>query len=47
MLATIPPLQRGDHLTRPEFERRYDATPNLKTAELIDGVVFIPPPANS
>lgn len=47
MLATIPPLQRGDHLTRPEFERRYDATPNLKTAELIDGVVFIPPPATA
>jgi Uma2 family endonuclease len=47
MLETIPPLQPGDCLTRPEFERRYDATPNLKKAELIDGVVFIPPPATA
>jgi Uma2 family endonuclease len=38
----IPPLQPGDHLTRPEFERRFDATPNLKKAELIDGVVYMP-----
>jgi Uma2 family endonuclease len=40
----IPPLQPGDRLTRAEFERRYDATPNLKKAELIEGVVFMPPP---
>jgi Uma2 family endonuclease len=40
----IPPLQPGDKLTRAEFERRYDATPNLKKAELIEGVVYMPPP---
>jgi Uma2 family endonuclease len=40
----IPPLQSGDRLSRAEFERRYDATPNLKKAELIEGVVFMPPP---
>lgn len=40
----IPPLQPGDKLSRAEFERRYDATPNLKKAELIEGVVYMPPP---
>ena len=39
----VPPLQLGDHLTRDEFERRYDATPNLKKAELLEGVGFMPP----
>jgi Uma2 family endonuclease len=41
-----PPLQNGDHLTREEFERRFDATPNLKKAELIEGVVYMPPPVS-
>jgi hypothetical protein len=36
--SIIPPLQSGDQLTRAEFERRYDATPNIKKAELINGV---------
>src|SRR5262245_60482760 len=40
----VPPLENGDHLTRAEFERRYDATPGLKKAELIEGVVFSPCP---
>lgn len=40
----IPPLHNGDRLTRPEFERRYDAMPYLKKAELIDGTVSIPSP---
>jgi len=40
----VPPLQPGDRLTRAEFERRYDATPGLKKAELIEGVVYMPPP---
>src|SRR5947209_439372 len=39
-----PPLEPGDHLTRDEFERRYDAMPHLKKAELIEGVVYIAPP---
>lgn len=42
----VPPLQPGDRLTRPEFERRFDATPNLKKAELIEGVVYMPPPVS-
>src|SRR5205085_6723268 len=42
--AMIPPLQNGDRLTPDEFERRYDAMPDLKNAELINGVVYMPPP---
>ena len=42
----IPPLQNGDRLTRAEFERRFDATPNLKKAELIEGIVYMPPPVS-
>src|SRR2546422_10914349 len=42
--ATIPPLENGDRLTRPEFERRYDAMPHLRKAELIEGVVHMPSP---
>jgi Uma2 family endonuclease len=44
--SIIPPLQNGDHLTLAEFERRFDATPNLKKAELIEGVVYMPPPVS-
>jgi Uma2 family endonuclease len=40
----IFPLEQGDHLTRDEFERRYDAMPELKKAELIEGVVHMPSP---
>ena len=39
---TIPPLENGDRLTRFEFERRYNAMPHLKKAELIEGVVYMP-----
>src|SRR5262245_6655339 len=42
----IPPLQNGDRLTSAEFERRYDAMPNLKKAELIEGVVYMPSPVS-
>src|SRR5260370_587546 len=41
---TNPPLKTGDCLTRAEFERRYDAMPDLKKAELIEGVVYVPSP---
>ncbi|MGK7947769.1 MAG: Uma2 family endonuclease [Xenococcaceae cyanobacterium] len=37
-----PPLENGDRLTRYEFERRYQAMPHLKKAELIEGVVYVP-----
>lgn len=38
------PLQDGEHLSRAEFERRYEAMPELKKAELIEGVVQMPSP---
>jgi len=44
VLPGLPPLQPGDHLTADEFERRYDAMPELKKAELIDGVVYMGSP---
>ena len=43
-LPFIPPLVDGERLTRDEFESRYDATPDLKRAELIEGIVHIAPP---
>ncbi len=39
-----PSLEPGDTLPREEFERRYDAMPGLKKAELIEGVVHMPSP---
>ena len=40
----LPPLVNGDRLTRLEFERRYDAMPKVKKAELIEGVVYMASP---
>ncbi len=40
----VLPLEPGDRLSREEFERRYEAMPHLKKAELIEGVVFMPSP---
>jgi Uma2 family endonuclease len=39
-----PPLNAGDRLSRAEFERRYQAHPEIKKAELIEGVVYMPTP---
>jgi Uma2 family endonuclease len=44
LLTEPPPLNSGDTLTRAEFERRYQAHPQIKKAELIEGVVFMPSP---
>ncbi len=41
---TSLPLENGDRLTREEFERRYDAMPHLKKAELIEGIVYMGSP---
>jgi Uma2 family endonuclease len=40
----IHPLENGDRLTRAEFERRYEAMPDLKKAELIEGEVYVGSP---
>lgn len=37
----VPLLQNGDRLSVGEFERRYEAMPELKKAELIEGVVYM------
>lgn len=43
-IALPPLLHEGDRLTGKEFMRRWEAMPELKHAELIDGVVFMPSP---
>lgn len=42
----VPHLENGDHLTRQEFERRYASMPQIRRAELIEGVVHIPSPVS-
>lgn len=42
----VPPLRDGDRLTRAEFERRWNAMPDLKNAELLDGRVYLMPPVS-
>src|SRR5690606_22901543 len=37
----IPPLENGDCLTREEFYRRWEAMPDLKCAERIEGIVYM------
>jgi Uma2 family endonuclease len=40
----VPTLVAGDRMTRAEFLRRWEAMPNVKFAELIGGVVYMPSP---
>jgi Uma2 family endonuclease len=42
--TSLPILENGDHLTREEFERRYDAMSDLKRAELLEGIVYMGSP---
>ena len=48
-MATAPDLQtvleNGDRLTRAEFHARYCARPDIRKAELIDGVVYVASPS--
>jgi hypothetical protein len=49
MMATAtqreaPPLMAGDKLSREEFLRRWEAHPEIKKAELIGGLVYMPSP---
>ncbi len=44
---TIPTLENGDRLTRVEFERRYQAMPDFKKAELIEGIVYMASPVRA
>ena len=45
--STRPVLANGDRLTRDEFERRYEAMPHVKKAELIEGTVYMPSPVHA
>jgi Uma2 family endonuclease len=45
--AAVPRLENGDRLTRSEFERRYEAMPEVKKAELIEGVVYMGSPVRT
>src|SRR5580658_7587247 len=40
----IQPLESGDSLGAAEFLRRYEAMPDVKKAELIEGTVYMPSP---
>jgi Uma2 family endonuclease len=44
MEPSEPLLEAGDRLSRAEFERRYERLPQLKKAELIEGIVYMPSP---
>ncbi len=41
LTSPYPSLESGDHLTRDEFHRRYVARPDIKKAELVEGVVYV------
>jgi Uma2 family endonuclease len=41
---TLDVLESGDHLSRAEFHRRYCARPDIKKAELVEGVVYVASP---
>ena len=42
-ITAIPPLEAGQRLDRVEFHARYEAMPPSTRAELIGGVVYMPP----
>jgi len=44
IVKQVPPLKAGDVLTRDEFLRLWDAHPEIKKAELIGGIVYMPSP---
>lgn len=53
MISTLPApptivsgFENGDHLSREEFHRRYLEMPEVKGAELIEGIVFMPSPVH-
>jgi Uma2 family endonuclease len=40
-------LEPGDRLSREEFERRYERMPQVRKAELIEGIVYMPFPVRA
>ena len=47
LLREPPSLQNGDRLRSQEFLRRYEAMPEIKKAELIEGVVYMGSPVSA
>ncbi len=45
-LRSLPRLANGDRLTAKEFHARYEAMPEVKNAELIEGEVFMASPVS-
>ncbi len=43
----VPALENGDRLTRADFERRYQSMPDVKKAELIEGIVYMSSPVRA
>src|SRR5262245_17072020 len=43
----LQPLENGEHLRADEFLRRYEAMPELKKAELIQGIVYMGSPVRA
>jgi hypothetical protein len=40
----LQPVENGEHLSAEEFLRRYEAMPEVKKAELIQGIVYMGSP---
>jgi Uma2 family endonuclease len=45
--AELPRLETGMHMTVDEFHRAYEQRPDVKHAELVDGVVYVSSPLNA
>ena len=45
--SDVPPLEAGDRLDQAEFHRRYLASPQIKKAELVEGVVYVASPVKN
>jgi hypothetical protein len=46
LVATATELVTGEQMTVEEFLHRWEELPDLKNAELIDGVVHVPSPVS-
>lgn len=46
LTTRCPRLESGDRLTRAEFHRRYEASPETTRAELVEGVVYVTSPVS-
>jgi Uma2 family endonuclease len=46
-IENAPPLENGAHLSASEFLRRYEGMPELKKAELINGIVYMGSPVRT